>query len=70
MDGGQLYGRSMAFPPRVGEDDPQITVLQVNVTEAQYWEASSSKLIYGMKYLAAAVTGGKVQVGESGRISL
>ena len=53
-----------------GEDDPQIAVLKVEVTEAQYWEASSSKLLYGIKYLAAAVTGGKVQVGESGKVSL
>ena len=51
-----------------GEDDPSITVLRVDVTEAQYWEASSSKLVFGMKYLAAAVTGGKVDVGEAGKV--
>lgn len=51
-----------------GEDDPQIAVLRVDLTEAQYWEASSSKLIVGIKYLAAAVTGGKVDVGESGKV--
>jgi general stress protein 26 len=53
-----------------GEDDPRIAVLRVEVTEAQYWEASSSKLVVGMKYLAAAVTGGKVDVGESGRVKV
>jgi len=53
-----------------GEDDPQITVLRVNITEAQYWEASSSKLIVGAKYLAAAITGGKVNVGESGKVHI
>ncbi|MEO6803652.1 MAG: pyridoxamine 5'-phosphate oxidase family protein [Granulicella sp.] len=51
-----------------GEDDPEITVLRVEVTEAQYWEASSSKLVMGVKYLAAAMTGGKVDVGEAGKI--
>ncbi len=51
-----------------GEDDPQIAVLRVDITEAQYWEASSSKLIMGVKYLAAAVTGGKVNVGETGKV--
>jgi general stress protein 26 len=51
-----------------GEDDPSITVLKVEVTEAQYWEASSSKLIMGVKYLAAAITGGKVNVGETGKV--
>ena len=51
-----------------GEDDPAITVLKVEVTEAHYWEASSSKIIFGMKYLAAAVTGGKVDVGKQGEV--
>jgi general stress protein 26 len=53
-----------------GEDDPQITVIRVDVSEAQYWEASSSKLVFGIKYLAAAVTGGKVDVGESGVVAV
>ena len=53
-----------------GEDDPQIAVVRVDVSEAQYWEASSSKLVFGMKYLAAAVTGGTVDVGESGRVKV
>jgi general stress protein 26 len=51
-----------------GEDDPAIAVLKVEVSEAQYWEASSSKLVMGIKYLAAAVTGGKVDVGEQGKV--
>lgn len=51
-----------------GEDDPAIAVLRVDITEAQYWEASSSKLVMGAKYLAAAITGGKVDVGETGKV--
>jgi general stress protein 26 len=53
-----------------GEDDPQIAVVKVDVTEAQYWEASSSKLVVGIKYLAAAVTGGKVDVGGTGKVKV
>ena len=53
-----------------GEDDPSITVLKVEVSEAQYWEASSSKLVFGIKYLAAAVTGGSVDVGTQGKVTL
>ncbi len=53
-----------------GEDDPRIAVLKVEITEAQYWEASSSKLVFGAKYLAAAVTGGAVSVGESGKVRI
>lgn len=51
-----------------GEDDPSIIVLRVDVTEADYWEASSSRLIRGVKYLAAAATGGKIDVGEAGKV--
>ena len=53
-----------------GEDDPRIAVLRVDVSEAQYWEASSSKLVFGIKYLAAAVTGGAVDVGETGKVKM
>lgn len=53
-----------------GEDDPSIAVLKVVVQEAQYWEASSSKILRGVKYLAAAVTGGKVELGETGHVTL
>jgi len=53
-----------------GEDDPQIAVLRVDITEAQYWEASSSKIVLGLKYLAAAVTHGAVPVGEQGKVTL
>ena len=53
-----------------GEDDPAITVVKVTVNEAEYWEASSSKLVMGIKYLAAAMTGGKVEVGEQGKVTI
>ncbi len=53
-----------------GEHDPHIAVLRVEVSEAQYWEASSSKLLRGLKYVAAAATGGKVDLGETGTVNL
>ena len=53
-----------------GEDDPQIAVLRVDVTEADFWQASSSRLIMAAKYLAAAVTGGTVPVGEAGHVAV
>ena len=53
-----------------GETDPAIAILEVMVHEAQYWEASSSKLIRGLKYVAAAATGGKVDIGTQGTVSL
>ncbi|RZU41563.1 pyridoxamine 5'-phosphate oxidase family protein [Edaphobacter modestus] len=36
-----------------GKDDPQIAVLRVEVNEADYWEASGSRLVMLVKYAAA-----------------
>ena len=53
-----------------GQDDPQIAVMKVDVTEGDYWESAGGKLVFGMKYLAAAVTGGKTTVGEAGHVTV
>jgi general stress protein 26 len=53
-----------------GEDDPEITVLRVDVSEADFWEASSNKLVMGVKYLAAAATGGTLPLGDAGHIAV
>jgi general stress protein 26 len=53
-----------------GENDPEILVLRVDVAEGDYWEANSSKIVMGIRYIAAAVTGGKVSVGEAGHIAV
>jgi general stress protein 26 len=53
-----------------GENDPEITVLRVDVAEGEFWDANSSKIIMGIRYVAAAVTGGKVPVGESGHVEV
>ncbi len=53
-----------------GEDDPEIVVMRVDITEGEYWEANSSKLVMGIRYVAAAVTGGNVSVGESGHVKV
>ena len=53
-----------------GEEDPKINVLRVDVVEAEYWEASDSKLIRSIKYLAAAATKGSVDVGEYGKVTV
>ena len=53
-----------------GEDDPDIAVLRVDVSEADYWEASTSKVLMMAKYAVAAVTGGAVGVGEAGHVKV
>ncbi len=53
-----------------GEDDPEIAVLRVDVSEGDYWEASSSRMVRYAKYALAAATGGSVPVGESGHVTV
>ncbi len=53
-----------------GKDDPEIAVVRVDVAEGDYWEANSSQLIMRIRYLAAAVSGGSVPVGESGHVEV
>jgi len=53
-----------------GEDDPQIRVLRVDVDQAEYWEASDSKIVRSLKYLAAAATKGAVDVGSHGTVGV
>lgn len=53
-----------------GEDDPEIAVLRVDVSEADYWETSGGKVVTMVKYAFAAATGGKIPVGEAGHVSV
>jgi len=53
-----------------GEDDPEIAVMKVDVSEADYWEASGSKVVMLVKYAAASMTGGKVPLGEAGHVAV
>jgi general stress protein 26 len=53
-----------------GENDPEITVLRIDVAEGDFWDANTSKVVMGIRYVAAAVTGGKVSVGQSGHVEV
>jgi general stress protein 26 len=56
-----------AWFPR-GKDDPEIGLIKITVTEAQYWEASASKFEMGLRWLAAEWTDGAVETGETGKV--
>ena len=53
-----------------GPDDPDVSVLRVDVSDGDYWEGSSSKLVFFAKYALAAATGGKAAVSESGHVTV
>jgi len=53
-----------------GKGDPEIAVIKVDISEADYWEASGSRLVMLVKYAAASMTRGKVPVGEAGHVAV
>ncbi len=53
-----------------GKDDPDLAVLQVEVEEAEYWDAPSSTMLYAYGYLKAVTTGKPPQGGETKKVSL
>ena len=53
-----------------GLDDPDLALLKVTVTDAQYWDAPSSKLVRLALVAKAAVTGQGDQVGENKKLDV
>jgi general stress protein 26 len=53
-----------------GDEDPEIAVLRVDITEGDYWEATGNKVVMMAKYAFAAATGGKVPLGDAGHVAV
>jgi general stress protein 26 len=51
------------------KDDPNIRVLRVMPTQAEYWDGPGS-IVTLVKMLAAAVTGGRPELGENRKVTL
>jgi general stress protein 26 len=52
-----------------GLEDPDIALLRVEVTEAEYWDAPNSKMIHAYGYVKAVLTGTPPSSGENEKIS-
>ena len=53
-----------------GLDDPNLTVLKVKITHADYWDGNSSKMIEAFRIAKAIVTGERHGYGEEGKITV
>jgi general stress protein 26 len=67
----QLWNKmTEAWFPK-GVDDPDLALVQVGITHADYWEAKDSKLTQLFKMAKAAVTGKPpTDIGEHGRVDM
>lgn len=52
-----------------GKDDPEISIIKVNVADAYYWDTKNNRMIQLVKMAAGAVAGKRMDDGIEGRIS-
>jgi general stress protein 26 len=53
-----------------GKDDPNIALLKVNVTSAEYWDASSSKMVMLYHIAKSAITGKEDMGGQNEKLQI
>ena len=58
-----------AFFPK-GLDDPKLTLLKVEPTDAEYWDSNSSSMVVLFNMFKAVVTGKQYDEGKHGKIDL
>lgn len=52
-----------------GIDDPEIALLKVTVTGAEYWDAPNSTMLHAYGYVKAVVTGESPHPGENKKVA-
>lgn len=55
-----------------GLDDPDLALLKIHVTKAEYWDSPNSKMVYAYGYVKARLTGEppKAMAGENRKVNL
>jgi general stress protein 26 len=53
-----------------GLDDPQVSLLKVEVTQAEYWDTPNSTVVHLIGLAKAALTGESYQPGENEKVNL
>jgi general stress protein 26 len=53
-----------------GPDDPNLALLKVTVTRAEYWESGSNRVGRMIDFARAMITGDQRQVGENQKLDL
>jgi general stress protein 26 len=53
-----------------GPDDPNLALLKVSVTQAEYWESGSNRVGRLIDFARAMLTGDREQIGENHKLEL
>ncbi|MBP7567313.1 MAG: pyridoxamine 5'-phosphate oxidase family protein [Burkholderiaceae bacterium] len=52
-----------------GKDDPLLTLLRVDVDDAEFWDASSSKMVRMARLAASVASGAPAGLGDTGKVT-
>ena len=52
-----------------GTDDPDVALLKIDVTEAEYWDAPSSAMVHAYGYAKAVLTGNAPRPGDHAKLN-
>lgn len=66
----ELWSEPLAtwFPK--GKDDPNIALIRVHVTKAEYWDSPSSTMVHAYGYVKAKLTGEPPHPGDNKKINM
>ncbi len=53
-----------------GKSDPDIALLRVDVSQAEYWDAPNSTMVHAIGYVKAVLTGQSPHPGDHGTVKL
>jgi len=53
-----------------GKDDPNVGLIKVDVTQAEYWDSSSNSMVRVAQFAKALVTGDHEDMGKNRKINL
>ncbi len=53
-----------------GLEDPNLALLRVTATQAEYWDSPDSKVVQAVGFVKALVTGKEANVGENEKVAL
>ena len=53
-----------------GKDDPDVALLKIAVTQAEYWDAPNSAMVHAYGYVKAKLTGEPPHPGEHEKVTL
>ncbi len=53
-----------------GLDDPELTLLKVDVSKAEYWDSPNGAIVYLLGAVKALATGQSAEVGEHEKVTL